>query len=278
MPDWTERYRIDRRRKVRLADWDPESTHGFSGGKKAGLKEIESLAVELEALQTLLYAERRHAVLLVLQGLDTAGKNGTIRRVFAGVDPQGVQVANFRRPTPEELEHDFLWRVHAKTPRRGEIVLFNRSHYEDVLIVRVHGLVPEKVWRRRYDAINAFEKELTEEGTTVLKFFLHIDQAEQERRLMERLADPTKRWKSTASDLEEAKRWSDYARAYEETIERTSTETAPWYIVPANRRWFRDLLVSRVLVRTFRSFRMRYPPLTDDVKALLPERVGRTPG
>jgi PPK2 family polyphosphate:nucleotide phosphotransferase len=252
--------------RLRLDQVDPAGTPGFYGGKDDARGTLEKLTARLEKLQELLYAEHRRAVLVVLQGMDSAGKDGTIRRVFEGVNPQGVRVASFKRPTDRELDHDFLWRVHAELPARGEVVLFNRSHYEDVLISRVHGLIPHDVWERRYREINEFERSITEEGTTVLKFFLHIDRAEQKRRLRERLADPTKHWKFRESDVQERRGWDEYMRAYEEALSRTSTSWAPWYIVPSNRRWFRDLVVSETIVKTMDRFHMRYPPLPPELR------------
>jgi PPK2 family polyphosphate:nucleotide phosphotransferase len=246
---------------ARLHQLDPSDTSGSDGNKDDGRKELEKLTARLAELQELLYAEHRHALLVVLQGIDSAGKDGTIRRVFDGVNPQGVRVASFKVPTALELDHDFLWRVHERVPGRGEIVLFNRSHYEDVLVARVHRLVPKPVWKRRYREINEFERTLTEEGTTILKFFLHIGRAEQKRRLKERLVDPTKQWKFSPSDLEDRGRWAAYMRAYEEALTNTSTRWAPWYVVPSNHKWYRDLVVSREIVHTLEGLRMRYPPL-----------------
>jgi len=253
--------------RVRLSRVDPDSTPGFEGVKDDGRRELSKLTARLEKLQELLYAERKHAVLVVLQGMDSAGKDGTIRRVFTGVNPQGVHVASFKIPTPSERAHDFLWRVHEQTPARGEMVLFNRSHYEDVLVPRVHGLIPKAVWERRYREINEFERTLTEEGTTVLKFFLHISRSEQKRRLEERLADPGKHWKFGEGDLLERQKWSAYQRAYDEALTKTSTSWAPWYVVPSNRKWFRDLFVSERIVDTLEGFHMRYPPLPSQLRA-----------
>ncbi|NWG07336.1 MAG: polyphosphate kinase 2 family protein [Chloroflexi bacterium] len=245
--------------KVKLSEWDPNDTGDFKGGKKEGLAQVEKLNGRLETLQELLFAEHRHKVLIVLQAMDTGGKDGTIRRVFDGVNPAGVRVVSFKAPTAEELDHDFLWRVHKGVPGRGEMVIFNRSHYEDVLVVRVHNLVPPEVWSKRYDQINEFERMLAENGTTILKFFLHIDLDEQKERLQARLDDPTKRWKFRLGDLSERQRWSEYMQAYEDMLNKTSTEYAPWYIVPASRKWFRDLVISSVLVDTLEGLEMKYP-------------------
>ncbi len=254
-----DRYRVKPAGKVHLDKWDPADKSLCEDGKKAGEKEIEALNDELEALQELLYAEGKHKVLIVLQAMDTGGKDGTIRHVFEGVNPQGVKVASFKKPTPEELAHDYLWRVHKQTPGNGEIVIFNRSHYEDVLVVRVHELVPQAVWQRRYDHINAFEKLLTDEGTTILKFYLHIDLDGQKERLQARLDDPQKQWKFASGDLAERKLWPQYIAAYEEMLEKTSTPYAPWYIIPANRKWYRNLLILQIIVETLKGLKMKYP-------------------
>jgi PPK2 family polyphosphate:nucleotide phosphotransferase len=240
---------------------DPGATPGFRGSKEDARTELEPLRGELERLQELLYAEHRHAVLIVLQGMDSSGKDGAVRRVFSGVDPQGVRVAAFKRPSELELDHDFLWRVHAQVPRRGEIVLFNRSHYEDVLVPRVHGEIRRRLWEGRFRSIVEFERSLVEEGTTVLKFFLHIGRAEQRGRLQDRLDDRTKQWKFREADVLERRRWRAYMTAYSEAISATSTASAPWYVVPSNHKWYRDLFVSRQIVQTLRHLRMRYPGL-----------------
>jgi PPK2 family polyphosphate:nucleotide phosphotransferase len=209
--------------------------------------------------------------LVVLQAMDTGGKDGVIRHVFDGVNPQGVRVASFKVPTQEERDHDYLWRVHEKVPGAGEIVIFNRSHYEDVLVVRVHDLVPEKVWRKRYDHINHFERMLVDEGTTIVKFFLHIDLEEQKQRLQARLDEPNKRWKFSRGDLKERKLWPKYTRAYEEVLSRTSTEWAPWYIVPANRKWYRNLVIANVLLRTLDGMDMHYPDPDENLDGIVIE-------
>ncbi|MDA4118202.1 MAG: polyphosphate kinase 2 family protein [Thaumarchaeota archaeon] len=254
------RYRIVPGEKVRLNRWDPDDTSGFEGGKEDALKESKKLLRRLEELQEILYAEHKRKVLIVLQALDTGGKDGTIRRVFEGVNPQGVRVAHFGVPTPEELDHDFLWREHAQVPQAGEIVIFNRSHYEGVLVVRVHKLIAKDVWKARYQEINDFERMLCEEGTAIMKFYLHIGKDEQRKRLQDRLADPTKRWKFSSKDLPEREFWSEYMKAYEDALEKTSTEWAPWYVVPANHNWFRDVIVSKAIVRKLEEMNMHYPP------------------
>ena len=258
-----DEYRIAPGATLDLSAFDPDDTSGFAGAKKAGRKYLAELRSELADLQHLLWADGRHKLLIVLQAMDTGGKDGTIRRVFEGVNPQGVHVANFKKPTERELAHDYLWRVHQRTPADGEIVVFNRSHYEDVLVVRVLGLTDEARWRRRFDHISAFEKLLADEGTTIVKFYLHISKEEQAERLQARLDNPTKRWKFNAGDLDHRKLWDDYLAAFEEAITRTSTEHAPWYVVPANKKWYRDIVIARTLVATLQGLGLRYPPPED---------------
>lgn len=266
-----ERYRVKPGSSVKLAQWDPADKSAFAGDKKKGEARLRQQNQQLEARQELLYAEGKQKVLIVLQAMDTGGKDGTIRHVFEGVNPLGVRVASFKQPTPAELAHDYLWRVHKETPGRGEMVIFNRSHYEDVLVVRVHELVPEAVWRRRYDQINAFEQLLAEEGTTILKFYLHIDLAEQKERLQARLDEPEKQWKFAKGDLAERKRWPDYMAAYEELLSKTSTPWAPWYIVPANRKWYRNLVVAQVIIDALDGLQMAYPPAEEGLEDVVIE-------
>lgn len=251
---------IKPRSDVSLRKIDPSGTPDFRGDKKAGEEQLPAVREKLIELQEVLWAEHQQKVLLVLQGMDTSGKDGTIRHVFEGVNPQGVRTVSFKKPSLEELDHDFLWRVHAKVPARGELVVFNRSHYEDVLVVRVHKLVEEKVWKKRYDHINDFEKMLTDTGTTIIKIFLHIDKDEQRERLQARLDDPDKRWKFNRGDLDERKLWNEYQEAYEDTIRETSTEHAPWYVVPANRKWYRNIAVTEILVHRMEQLKMKFPP------------------
>ena len=257
--------------KVRLADIDPSNTSLFAGGKEEAKKATSDLNKRLEELQELLYAEHSQKVLIVLQGMDTSGKDGTIRNVFDGVDPSGVRVASFKRPTDEELDRDFLWRVHKHVPGRGEMVIFNRSHYEDVLVVRVHSLIGEEIWSKRYDQINAFEKMLAESGTTILKFFLHIDRDEQKKRLESRLEDSTKHWKFNSGDLKERALWDEYQAAYEDALAKTSTSWAPWYVVPANAKWYRNWVISSILVETLERFDMKFPPAEKDLASIVVE-------
>ncbi len=247
-----KKYRVEEGEKVKLGEIDPGDTGDFEGGKSKGISLLTELTGKLEILQERLYAAHKSAVLVVLQGMDTCGKDGTIRKVFEGVNPQGVRVANFKVPTSLEMDHDYLWRVHQQAPARGEMVIFNRSHYEDVLVVRVHKLVPEERWRRRYDQINDFERRLAEEGTTILKFYLHISKDEQKERLLERLDQPEKNWKFNPGDLKERGLWDDYNQAYQDVLSKTSTKLAPWYIIPANRKWFRDLIIASVLIETLK--------------------------
>lgn len=239
--------------RVRLHDVDPDASGGLT--KEEGRARFAELNAELDVMQEELYAAGTHALLLILQGMDTAGKDGAIRNVMLNLNPQGCRVESFKVPTEEELAHDFLWRVHKVVPRKGMVGVFNRSHYEDVLVVRVHSLVPEPVWRARYDQINAFERLLADTGTIIVKCFLHISKEEQEQRLLAREKDVTKAWKLSAGDWRERERWSDYMAAYEEALTRCSTDYAPWYIIPANRKWYRDLAISEALVETLRPYR-----------------------
>jgi PPK2 family polyphosphate:nucleotide phosphotransferase len=245
--------------KTRLGEIDTGSTCNFKGDKAATQAVLAQLKAQLAGLQTLLYAEHKRRVLVVLQAMDTGGKDGVIRNVFSGVNPQGVRVVSFKSPSAEELDHDYLWRVHSRLPGKGEVVVFNRSHYEDVLITRVHGWIDERTAKRRCRQINDFEAMLVEEGTLVLKFFLHISKDEQKQRLQDRLDDPAKIWKFNAGDLAEREKWADYQRAYEDAISATSSPHAPWYIVPADRKWIRDLYVGSVLVSALEGLGMQYP-------------------
>ncbi len=267
-----DRYRIPPDTTVSLSRFDP----GDTGGVKEDSAEdrLKDLNRRLESLQELLYAEGKHKVLVVLQAMDTGGKDGVIRHVFEGVNPAGVKVASFGRPTEEELAHDYLWRVQRHTPGTGQLAIFNRSHYEDVLVVRVHGLVAEGVWSRRYRHINEWERLLAEEGTTIRKFFLLISPEEQAERLQERLDDPSKRWKFRLGDLDERARWGDYMAAYEAVLSQTSTAWAPWYVVPADRKWYRNLVVATVLVETLQGLQMAYPEPEEDLSGVVIPPVG----
>ena len=254
----TNVHRIDPGSKVRIEDFDPDATPLCEDKAEGKLKSV-ALQERIGELQELLFAEHRQKVLVILQGMDTSGKDGTVRHVMSGVSPAGVRVVSFKKPTAEELDHDFLWRVHGKTPGNGEIAVFNRSHYEDVLVVRVHDLVKEKVWRKRYEQINAFEKTLVGSGTVVLKFFLNISKGEQRKRLQERIDDSQKHWKFQHGDLDERKLWDDYMKAYEDVLEKTSTKHAPWYVIPSDAKWYRNLVVGAVIVETLESLGMEYP-------------------
>lgn len=254
-----ERYRVKPGQPVKLNEWDPNDRSEYSGSKQDSRKYLARLRSRLAELQHLLWAEDKHKILVVLQAMDTGGKDGTIRKVLSGVNPQGIDVVNFKAPTPEELSHDYLWRVHEHTPASGGLTVFNRSHYEDVLIVRVLSLIPEERWARRYEHINAFEKLLADEGTTILKFYLNISRGEQAERLTARLNDKTKRWKFNKGDLDHRALWDSYMEAYEAALSRTSTERAPWYIVPANRKWYRNIVIAKTLVDALEGLKMTYP-------------------
>lgn len=254
-----DRLRVEPGEKFHLDDFDPADTEVAPGDKAETAEKQEQLEERLGELQNLFFADHSRAMLVVLQGMDTSGKDGTVRHVMQGVSPLGVRAVPFKKPTPVEQDHDFLWRAHAQTPGKGEIVFFNRSHYEDVLIVRVHDWIDDKECRRRYDQINDFERMLVENGTLVLKFFLHISKDEQRKRLRARLDDPTKRWKFQLGDLDERKLWDEYLAAYESAIANTSTKHAPWFVVPADHKWVRNYVVAKTLVETLKSLDMTYP-------------------
>jgi PPK2 family polyphosphate:nucleotide phosphotransferase len=240
-------------KKIKLKDFNPKETGGLT--KEQGLAEFEKLSHELGSIQEELYAAGSHAVLLILQGMDTSGKDGTIRNVLKEVNPQGCQIASFKVPTEAELAHDFLWRVHNKVPAKGMLGVFNRSHYEDVLVVRVHNLAPKNVWKKRYEQINNFERLLSDTNTIVLKFFLHISKEEQEERLLKREQEQAKAWKLSVGDWRERAYWEDYQEAYEEALTRCNTDYAPWHIIPADRKWYRNLAISEVIVNTLQPYR-----------------------
>lgn len=244
---------------ISLATLDPNASEDYKK-KKHVEKELEEQRQRLQHLQERLYAEHKRSLLIVLQAMDTGGKDGTIKHVFGGLNPQGCQVWSFKKPSDEELNHDFLWRYHQRTPQRGMISIFNRSHYEDVLVVRVKQLVPESVWRERYHLINEFEHMLTLNNIAVIKFFLHISKDEQKRRLESRLEDPEKHWKFSSNDLKERVFWDDYQAAFEDMINNCSTAHAPWYVVPANNKWYRNLVVARTIADTLEAMNPQYPP------------------
>jgi PPK2 family polyphosphate:nucleotide phosphotransferase len=247
-------WRVEAGSKVKLADYDPSYTNKQDDRASADL-ELQKLSDELNELQELLTAAQQQSLLVVLQGMDTSGKDGTIRHVLSHVNPQGCDVHSFKEPTQEELAHDFLWRIHKVTPAKGEMGIFNRSHYEDVLVARVHNLVPEKVWSHRYEEMNNFEQLLFQNGMIILKFFLHISYDEQERRLLAREEDKNKSWKLSAEDWEDRKYWKDYECAYEDALSKCSTDKAPWYIVPANHKWYRNLAIAHTIVYTMRRYK-----------------------
>jgi PPK2 family polyphosphate:nucleotide phosphotransferase len=265
------RHRIESASGFRLSDHDPGDLGGFTGDKSEGKEALKGVTKRLEELQELLYASNKHRILVVLQATDTGGKDGTIRHVFEGVNPQGVKVASFKRPTEQELARDYLWRVHQQVPANGEIVIFNRSHYEDVLVVRVQSLAPEPRWARRYDHINDFERMLADEGTTILKFFLHISKDEQAARLRSRLEQPEKQWKFEEGDLIERAKWDDYQMAFQDAIARTSTPWAPWYVVPSNHKWYRNVVIGTVLVETLEGLDMDYPKPQEGLERIVVE-------
>ncbi len=254
---------LDGSKKVQLSKIDPSDTGKMNHDDAR--KQEDDLKTELAELQTLLYAAQQTPLLIVLQGMDTAGKDGAIRGLSGAMNPQSCRVATFKVPTPAEASHDFLWRVHAETPGKGNVTIFNRSHYEDVLVVRVHNLIPKADWEKRYDHINNFERLLTDSGTIVRKFFLHISKDEQEQRLLAREQDPTKSWKLSPQDWKERELWDDYQTAYEDALNRCATPDAPWYIVPADHKWFRDIAIAQTLVDTLK-------PLRNDWMQLLKSR------
>ncbi len=266
----TDRFIVRPGQRVDLSKRDPGFTAGIQS-KKDARRQLKRNIDRLAELQYLLYAEHKHALLIVLQAIDAGGKDGTIRHVMSGVNPQGCKVTSFKVPTPEEADHDFLWRVHKAVPRKGEIGIFNRSHYEEVLVVRVHELAPKAAWSKRYGQINAFEKHLAANGVTIVKFYLHISKDEQRERLQARIDDPTKHWKVNPGDIEERRYWDDYRAAFEDAVSRCSTAHAPWFVIPANRKWFRNLAVSEIIVQALESLDMQFPPPTCDVSKLVVE-------
>jgi PPK2 family polyphosphate:nucleotide phosphotransferase len=252
-----------------LAAIDPASTPGFEGGKAEAGARLKELRAELEEFQMRLWAEAKQALLVVLQARDAGGKDGLIRKVGGAFDPQGVRVTSFGVPTEVELRHDYLWRVHAATPGKGHIGIFNRSHYEDVLVVRVEELVPETVWRERYDQINAFENVLAANGTRIVKLYLHISREEQKRRFEKRLEKPDKHWKWSSGDLDARAKWDDYRAAYTDALARCSTEVAPWFVIPADHKWYRDLAAAEILVETARQMNPLWPDPDEDLSSIV---------
>jgi PPK2 family polyphosphate:nucleotide phosphotransferase len=267
-----DRYRVTSGSPIDLTDFDPGDPGPFSpdgDGKDAARELLKAQRDRLAELQRLLYADGGRSLLVVLQAMDAGGKDGTIRKVFSGVNPQGVEVTNFKAPSAEELAHDFLWRINRALPRRGMIGVFNRSHYEDVLIVRVKELVPESVWSQRYAMIDAFERRLVASGTAVLKLFLHIDKDEQRQRLQARLDDPSKHWKFNPGDLAERARWGAYMEAFEVAVGRCSSPEAPWLVVPANREWYRNVVVTQAIIEALEGMGLRYPEVDFDPTSIV---------
>lgn len=260
----SERFRIKPGSRVTLSQRDPDDTAGLAE-KASAKKRIKKNLERLSQLQYRLYAESKRSVLIVLQALDAGGKDGTIRHVMGPLNPQSCKVISFKTPSDEELAHDFLWRIHRAAPRHGEIRIFNRSHYEDVLIVRVHNMVPKSVWSQRYEQINAFEKVLTQNNTHILKFYLHISKDEQLERFRARLEDPTKHWKASEADFAERKYWNAYIKAYEVALSKCSTTHAPWFVIPANKKWFRNYAISEILVEYLAKLRMKFPEPKADI-------------
>lgn len=268
--DFHKEYRIKTKQEISLKDFNPDSTKGVPD-KKQGKEILKQNCETLKELQYLLYAENKRSILVVLQAMDAGGKDGTIRHVFGPLNPQGCKVTSFKAPTNEELEHDFLWRVHKHVPRTGDIAVFNRSHYEDVLVVSVHDMVPKKVWSKRFKQINDFEKMLTDQNVTILKFFLHISKDEQKKRFQARIDDSSKHWKLSPADLEQRKYWNDYMNAFERVLSKCSTENAPWFVIPADHKWYRNAVISSIMVETLQNLDMKYPKPACDVSKLIIE-------
>lgn len=254
-----DQYLVKSRKRVILSRIDPDDRACFDGDKDEGLKEFIGLRNQLIELQNMFYVDGRFQLLIVFQALDTGGKDGTIRNIFEGVNPQGVRVASFKKPTENELSHDYLWRIHREVPEKGKIVIFNRSHYEDVLVPRVHELVPDGIIKKRYDHIVQFEKMLADEGMIILKFYLHISKEEQKKRLQDRVDKPHKRWKFNPEDLKERKFWEDYQKAYADLLFKTSRPYAPWYVIPSNGKWYRNLVIARIIVDRMKQLKLKYP-------------------
>ena len=254
-------------RAVRLQEFDPDATPGFK--EKPDVETIlRETASKMATLQYLMYAEKKRALLIVLQAMDTGGKDGTIRHVMTGLNPAGVHVKSFKVPSEEEQSHDYLWRIHQAVPPRGDFGIFNRSQYEDVIVVRVHELVPPSVWKKRYEQINAFERHLVDNNVTILKFFLQISKEEQKRRILARTKDPQKCWKLSPADFAERKYWNDYQEAYQDALSKCSTDWAPWHIIPADRKWFRNLAVAEIMLETLESMKMKFPKPSFDPSKL----------
>jgi len=264
---FSKRFRVKPGNHFSLADIAPNDTENHKD-KSTALEDIHKYARRLRELQQVLYAENKRGLLICLQAMDTGGKDGTIKHVLGYMNPQGCRVQSFKAPSAEEAEHDFLWRVHKVTPARGEVVIFNRSHYEDVLVVRVHNLVDKKIWSHRYDTINAFEKHLADNGVHILKFFLHISNGEQLKRFKKRLEDPSRQWKISEADYAERPYWDAYQQAYEDALRKCSTDWAPWFVIPSDHKWFRNLAISRIVVEYLEALDMKYPQPHVDIEVI----------
>jgi PPK2 family polyphosphate:nucleotide phosphotransferase len=265
MPNYRKKFVVKPGSDVRLKHIDPDF-HGKLDSRKSALPELEKNRQKMDELQYLMYAENKHSLLVVLQAMDAGGKDGTVRHVFSGMNPAGCVSISFKQPTQQDLAHDFLWRIHPHVPAKGSVAIFNRSHYEDVLVARVHDLVPEKIWSKRYGEINDFEKLIVKQNnTTILKFFLHISKDEQLARFEKRLDDPARRWKISESDYNERGYWDDYIEAFEDVFNKTSTQYAPWFIIPSNHKWFRDVAISQIIVGAMEEMDMEFPKPTVDL-------------
>jgi PPK2 family polyphosphate:nucleotide phosphotransferase len=263
--DLLKKFIVEAGSKLKLHAIDPDY-HGKHESHEVAIPEIRAHLQKMDKLQHLLYSEKKHSLLIVLQGMDASGKDGVVRHVITGLNPAGCKVIGFKQPTPGELDHDFLWRIHPHVPAKGDVAIFNRSHYEDVLVVRVHQLVTKKIWSRRYELINNFERQLAiDNNTTILKFFLYISRDEQLSRFRQRLDDPARQWKISEADYKERAYWDDYIAAFEDMLRKTSTDYAPWFVIPSNHKWFRDLAISEIITRTLENLDMKLPQPTVDL-------------
>jgi PPK2 family polyphosphate:nucleotide phosphotransferase len=276
--NYGKRFRVTPGKRVRLKDFDPDVADQHEN-KASAFPKIERLQRQMDELQFRLYAEQKRSLLICLQAPDAGGKDGVVRHVIGSMNPQGCRVVSFKQPSPEELAHDFLWRIEHQAPKRGEVVIFNRSHYEDVLIVRVHDLVPKNVWSKRYEQINDFERRLVANGTHIVKFFLHISKQEQLRRFKQRLDDPARHWKISEADYSEREYWADYEAAYEDALGKCNTDDAPWFVIPSDHKWFRDLAISQIIVETMARLGIELPEPTvniADIRRKYHEAIGRS--
>lgn len=264
-------YRVHPGQRINLDTYPTRDDQLFGGDKHEGKDAMKDLANQIGELQEMLYAQSKHKFLFVIQAMDTGGKDGAIKDVFKSVNPQGMRCEPFKQPTSKELAHDYLWRIHQKVPAKGEMVIFNRSHYEDILAVRVREIAPESVWSKRYQHINAFEQMLSDEGCTIVKIFLHISRDEQKQRLQARLDDPAKRWKFNPGDLDDRVLWPKFMNAYRDVLAQTSTDRAPWYVIPADRKWYRNLAVASIVTDTFRALNLSLPEPDFDPAAIIIE-------